>query len=74
MAHSRLRVPSIACEGCARSIKQALGRLPGVQKVEVDVAGKNVDVDYDAGQVAEENIKERIESADYAVEGVGHST
>lgn len=73
MAHTKLRVPSIACEGCARSIKQALGRVPGVQKVEVDVAGKDVDVDYDAGQVTEEDIKERIEAAGYTVEGVGHS-
>lgn len=68
MAHSRFKVPSIACDGCARSIKQALGRVPGVERVEVDVAGKTVDVDYKAAEVAEDVIRERIEAAGYPVQ------
>ena len=68
MAHSRFKVPSIACDGCARSIKQALGRVSGVERVEVDVAGKTVDVDYDATEVTEDAIRGRIEAAGYPVQ------
>ena len=69
MAHIKMRVPSIACQGCARSITNALGRVSGVEKVEVDVAGKNVDVDYDDRKTNVNAIKERIEEAGYPVEG-----
>lgn len=67
MAHSKLKVPSIACEGCARSIKQALARDAGVRKVDVDVVGKTVDVDYDDSQTNDAAIIERIEAAGYDV-------
>jgi copper chaperone len=69
MAHTKVKVPSIACQGCARSITQALGRVPGVEQVDVDVASKYVDVDFDASKTDEKAIKERIEDAGYPVEG-----
>ena len=69
MAHTRLKVPSITCQGCARSITNALSRLQGVEKVDVDVTGKNVDVDYDAAKTNEATIRDRIEAAGYPVEG-----
>ena len=36
--------PSIKCDGCANSIKQALSKYPGVFGVKVDVATKTVTV------------------------------
>lgn len=42
-----LHAPAIECDGCARSIKKALGRLAGIQDVEVDVARKDVTVRFD---------------------------
>lgn len=44
---STFHAPDIECDGCANSIKRALGRVGGVQSVDVDIAGKNVRVDHD---------------------------
>src|SRR6266508_2780952 len=39
--------PQISCEGCAGAIKRALGAVPGVSAVTVDVAAKTVRVTHD---------------------------
>ena len=39
--------PAIECDGCAASIKRALGRVEGVRNVAVEVAEKNVLVEFD---------------------------
>ena len=36
--------PDITCGGCANAIKNAFGRVEGVEQVEVDVATKQVTV------------------------------
>ena len=43
-----LHAPDIQCDGCANSIKRALGRIAGIESVEVDVPAKNVTVKYEA--------------------------
>jgi copper chaperone len=45
-------VPSIVCEGCAELLSERIGGVPGVETVEVDVAGKTVTVDGDADDSA----------------------
>ena len=40
---------NIKCDGCASSIKDALGRLDGVQAVDVDVDSGRVTVSADDG-------------------------
>ncbi len=41
--------PDISCQHCAATIKRALGRMRGVESVDVDVPSKKVIVDYDSG-------------------------
>lgn len=36
--------PDITCGGCANAIKNAFGRVEGIQQVDVDVASKQVTV------------------------------
>jgi copper chaperone len=43
-----LKVPSIACEVCAKTIKEGIVKSQPASKVEVDVATKTVTVDTDA--------------------------
>lgn len=43
-----LHAPDIECDGCANSIKRALGRIEGVHSVDVDVPAKNVSINYEA--------------------------
>jgi Cu+-exporting ATPase len=46
-------VPGISCRGCANTITRAVQELPGVDVVDVDVAGRRVVVSHDASQSAE---------------------
>jgi copper chaperone CopZ len=40
--------PDIECDGCANSIKKALGQSPGVETVDVNIERKSVVVGFDA--------------------------
>lgn len=42
-----LTAPDIECDGCANAIKKAVGALPGVSDVAVDVEAKTVTVTHD---------------------------
>ncbi len=61
---TRFTAPDITCEGCAGTIKKALGAIPGVSSVSVDVATKAVTIDHG----------ERVprEAIDAALERVGY--
>lgn len=67
MKHALLRVPDISCEHCDRTIRQALGRTPGVSAVDVDVAAKEVRVAYDETTVDLERLKAVLQDEDYPV-------
>lgn len=61
-----LKVPSIACNGCADTITKAIQGQKPEAKVSIDVEAKMVTVDTDA---AEDAIKEIITGAGHTVEG-----
>jgi copper chaperone len=52
---------------CVNAVKNSVGSLPGISKVDVDLAGKKVAVIYDPGKVNIEKIKDKIEDAGYEV-------
>ncbi len=62
-----LKVEGMSCQHCVNSIKNAVSALKGVARVEVDLNKKQVTVNYTAGSVTEENIKETIEDQGYEV-------
>ncbi len=47
MAHHTLSVPEISCNHCKAAIEGAVGALPGIATVVVDVPAKTVTVDGD---------------------------
>lgn len=47
MTHTILNVPDISCEHCERTITNALTPVDGVRGVSVNIAAKQVRVDYD---------------------------
>ncbi len=47
MTQSTLTVPGMSCEACRTTIEDALGRVPGVASVSVDLHTKLVTVDHD---------------------------
>ena len=68
MSNITLNVPDISCEHCERAITNALTPVEGVRTVSVDIAGKQVRVDYDEAQVNVEKMKGILQEEDYPVE------
>ncbi|MBR8829798.1 MAG: hypothetical protein N5P05_001247 [Chroococcopsis gigantea SAG 12.99] len=60
-----LKVPSIACEACAKTITRAIETQQPGSAVSVDVAGKLVKVETTASESA---IKEAIVSVGHTIE------
>lgn len=65
METTTFTTPAIECEGCAASIRRALGNTAGVQTITVDVARKRVTVAYDAVQVTPDALAARLASAGF---------
>lgn len=60
-------VPGISCENCKNAIEDALGDVPEVTGVEVDVAAKSVAVE---GNATEQAVRGAIDEAGFEVTGV----
>lgn len=59
------QVPTIKCDGCATTIRQALGKVPGVEAVEVSIEGKTVAVRYDPARVEEARLRAALAGAGF---------
>jgi len=64
-----LHVDGMSCEHCVKSIKNAVGALPGVQSVAVDLKAKTVTVEHDLLAVPVDKIKTEIEDQGYDIAG-----
>ena len=62
-----LSVPDVSCEHCVKTVNGALGALPGVEAVSVDLASKTVRLRYEPAQVTLERIEETLDEAGYTV-------
>lgn len=67
LAELELLVPNMVCEGCAEKIGTALGSLPGVREVRPKVPQKHITVRYEPAKVREQQLKEAISKAGFAV-------
>lgn len=67
MAKAVLRVPDISCAHCEKTITEALSGQSGVRKVQVDIEGKLVHLDYDEGQIDLERAGTILDDEGYAV-------
>ncbi|AEV68799.1 copper chaperone CopZ [Acetivibrio clariflavus] len=62
-----LNVEGMSCSHCENSVKKAVGALEGVAKVDVDLNGKKVTIEFDPAKVTVDNIKSAIEDQGYDV-------
>lgn len=62
-----LKVEGMSCSHCENSVKKAVGALEGVESVAVDLGGKRVTIEFDAGKVSVDVIKDAIEDQGYDV-------
>lgn len=67
MAKSVLNVDGMSCEHCVKAIKKAVGALPGVADVAVDLSAKTVTVDHDLAQSPLDKIRNEIEEQGYDI-------
>jgi copper chaperone len=67
--HTVLSVPDVSCAHCKMAIEKAVGRLPGVARVEVEVEAKTVAVEFDRAAVQLATIEQAIEEEGYTVAG-----
>ena len=59
--------PDITCDGCANAIKNAFGRVDGVDEVQVDVATKQVTVRHEPS-IDRDGIVDVLDQAGFPVE------
>ncbi len=67
MESTTLIAPEISCEHCQRAIEGAVGKLPGVSQVHVDIPTKSVHIDYDPQVIGLAQIEEVLDETGYAV-------
>jgi len=56
------------CGGCQKRVEDALGGLPGVTSVKVDLKKGEVQVAYDGASITPDQIKKKIVETGYSVE------
>ncbi|HWR22858.1 MAG TPA: copper ion binding protein [Feifaniaceae bacterium] len=69
MEKAVIKVDGMSCEHCVKTITKAVGALPGIAAVAVDLNAKTVTVDHDPGKTALEQIRLEIEDQGYDVVG-----
>lgn len=67
MSKQNISVPDISCNHCKMSIEGAVGALDGVDKVEVHIDPRTVDVEFDDAAVSLDAILAAIEEQGYEV-------
>lgn len=62
-----IAVEGMSCQHCVRAVKDAVGKLAGVDAVEVSLERKEATVSFDPARVGLPAIKAAIEEAGYTV-------
>jgi len=62
-----LLVEGMSCGHCKAAVEKAVGALNGVEKVEVDLENKEVQIEYNADFITLDAIKATIEGEGYTV-------
>jgi copper chaperone len=67
MVKTVLNVEGMSCDHCVKAITSAVGSLPGVSAVKVDLAAKTVTVEHEPDKAPVKKIKDAIEEQGYDV-------
>ena len=68
MQQVRFQVPEMHCAACEKSIHGVLNPIAGVHTVAVDVAARQVQVEFEEGQTTPVILRQAIERAGFDVE------
>ncbi|MEO8973759.1 MAG: heavy-metal-associated domain-containing protein [Ktedonobacteraceae bacterium] len=67
MESTTLVAPDISCEHCQHAIEGAVGKMEGVNSVNVDIPTKTVHIKYDPQKVTLDKIEEVLDEEGYTV-------
>jgi copper chaperone len=67
MKDATFKVPDMSCGHCKAAVEGELNKLSGVERSDADPDEGTVEVAYDEGRVAPEQLKKAIEDAGYTV-------
>ncbi len=67
MAKVQVKIGGMSCSFCAETLRKAVGRLDGVEKVSVSLTHEEALVQFDPDRAAETQIKDAIRSVGYRV-------
>lgn len=62
MTEHRLNISGMKCDGCVSAVQEALRGVPGVERVDVNLAEKRASV---TGEVATEALVQAVKDAGY---------
>jgi copper chaperone CopZ len=62
-----LTVLGMHCSSCVRRMERALGSVPGVSAVKVDLAANQATVEHVPGQASEAQLKEAVRAIGFEV-------
>ena len=65
MKTEQINVEGMSCGHCVETIENAVGKMGGVNQVQVSLENKKVSVDFDEGQTTVDAIKEKIVEAGF---------
>lgn len=68
MTRLTLTIEGMTCQGCVKSVQNAISDLNGVQNVTVDLATKQAVIDYDDTVLDKTQITQTIEDAGFDIE------
>lgn len=64
--HTKLRAEGFSCPSCVTKIEKQVGRLDGVDDVQVHFASSRIEVEHDASKVSVDDIVSAVAKAGYA--------
>jgi len=67
MEETVLKVEGMSCDHCVKAVQKAVGALPGIENVSVDLESKTVTVKYNPAQSTLDRIKEEVDDQGYDV-------
>lgn len=69
MANRTVKVPSISCGHCVKTIEREVGELSGVRSVRADEQKREVEVTWDEGTTDWASIEALLDEIDYPPAG-----
>ncbi len=69
MMQKVLKVEGMTCQHCAQTVSETVGKMAGVQKVDVELDRKEVTIEFDESQTKLNEVSAQIVEAGFEIVG-----